>query len=330
MIFLPLIKKDLLNIKGDKLVFYMFLIPIIISVIIKIFLPSLTSENMKLYVSGNIPSEIYKNLENYFDITVAENDTELKSMVSNFDDIPGIDYKDKEIKLLFQGNEDSQIKNIYSMLVYNSLNGFETDTDTESLGNQKSGITEMIISMIIIFVISLSGVITGFTMVDDKTSHMTEAIAVAPVKLTQYIFSKIIITFVYSVIMSFISQIIITGINFNFYNYLLIMLSGIILSLVTGFLIGTFADSQNMAITYTKTVTFIMVFLPMISLLVPENIRFVFGIIPSYWTFRIIWQLYLGINGNLILSFTISIIYNIMLIVLIMPKMRKKFGLRLR
>jgi len=328
MRIVALSKKDISNIKNDKMMIFMFLIPLVIAFAVRLMIPSISSGTTKIFVSQNLPVEYEKKLASYFEVIKTTDRKNFENSIMAFTDIPGIDFKDNSLEVVLQGDEEPGIIRILNAVIHDIEKG-SPQVPVTDIGTKKSGISELIISMILIFVISISGVICGFTMVDDKESGMINALAVSPVRLSDYITSKVIVAVSYSIIVSFLSQLIMTGFQFSIKNYLLVILSGMLLSLTVGFIIGTLADTQNMAIAYTKIVTFILVFLPMLSLLLPSSIQWVFGIIPSYWTFNIIWQLYLGIDGSIFLSSVISVVYNTLLLVLLASKLKRKIGLRL-
>jgi ABC-2 type transport system permease protein len=325
---LTLSKKDISNIKKDKMMIFMFLVPLVIAFAVRFIMPSINTGTTKVFVSKNLPEEYEKKLSSYFEVIKTTDRKNLENSVMAFSDIPGIDFENNGLEVVLQGNEEPAIINMLNAVIIDIEKGTSQVSATD-IGAKKSGISELIISMILIFVISISGVLGGFTMVDDKESKMINALAVSPIRLSDYIASKVIVAVSYSIIVSFISQLIMTGLQFNIKNYFLIILSGMLLSLTVGFIIGTLADTQNMAIAYTKIVTFLLVFVPMLSLILPASVQWIFGVIPSYWTFKIIWQLYLGIEGNIILSSVISVVYNTFLLVLLVSKLKRKIGLRL-
>ncbi|HQH33775.1 MAG TPA: ABC transporter permease, partial [Petrotogaceae bacterium] len=224
MRIVALSKKDILNIKNDKMMIFMFLIPLVIAFAVRLMIPSISSGTTKIFVSQNLPVEYEKKLASYFEVIKTTDRKNFENSIMAFTDIPGIDFKDNSLEVVLQGDEEPGIIRILNAVIHDIEKG-SPQVPVTDIGTKKSGISELIISMILIFVISISGVLCGFTMVDDKESGMINALAVSPVRLSDYITSKVIVAVSYSIIVSFLSQLIMTGFQFSIKNYLLVILS---------------------------------------------------------------------------------------------------------
>ncbi|HQO12443.1 MAG TPA: hypothetical protein PK741_05100 [Petrotogaceae bacterium] len=62
MRIVALSKKDILNIKNDKMMIFMFLIPLVIAFAVRLMIPSISSGTTKILVSPNLPVEYEKSL----------------------------------------------------------------------------------------------------------------------------------------------------------------------------------------------------------------------------------------------------------------------------
>lgn len=323
-----LLKKDFKLILKDKLNIIFYIMPLILIIIIKIFSPSFMNSSSKLLLMNNIDKEIKTELQKYYDIKEYDDEENLIKRINSFDDIIGIKYENSQIKILVQGNEDPLIKNQLNNILSHIQNERQINIETSSLGIENNQILNMITSLSILLVIGIPGVSMGFLMVEDKESKMIEAYSVSPLNLKIYMIEKIIFASIISVILGIISQIILIGFNFNYLEFIYILILGTLLSITVGIIIGTIADNQNSAIAISKTIIFIFIMLPMIAVILPQKIQYFFYILPGYWVYNIILS---GINETMINSFSsfiIALILHILVIIAMIPKMSKEFKLK--
>jgi len=261
---LNLILKDIKLSSKNQMMQYMLAMPLILAIVAKIFfLPTIDEAPMQLFTTVNVPQNIETNLGEFFDIENLGSLEKVNSRVEGSDQVFGIDYVNNKIKVIFQGNEPKEIRNFIPGIISIAMHGTEDLGKIESLGKEKSNMKELISSLIIMLVLSISGMLIGFNIVLDKESKMMSALSVAPITLWDYLSSKIIETFIYCVIFSFITHWILLGFTMNITYWLLTVSAFSLMGIFLGFIIGTFAKNENSAIVIIKMLGFLLIMLPM-------------------------------------------------------------------
>lgn len=143
-----------------------------------------------------------------------------------------------------------------------------------------------VLAMTLMLAPSMLGAVMGFTMLDDKDSHIVELMSVTPLGTSGYMMLKIIFVF----IATFIATIYTYYVMNIFYIppatlvYLALLLS--LFGSTIGMVLFTIATDKVKGLTYTKALSLVMLFA--FADLVPINaVRYVSMCIPTYWITQI-------------------------------------------
>jgi len=325
-----LIKKDFLNSMHDQIMIMMIVMPIIMAIILKLLIPSVENPEIKIYIGPGISNEMETELNKYYIVERTDELNKLKNLVNEYGDNPGLYYDQGNYKVILQGDEPEGYKeSILSVLKYIG-NEKTVSINVKSMEKSKSVIGEILGSAGMLLISGIAGMIMGMSIVEDKESKVNEAISVSPVNVNIYLLSKIIYLFFYSLIFSLICWIILFGNNFTFNSFILTFSCSLLLSMFLAFFIGGVADNQNKAIAIAKISMFVFLFIPVISLIIPEQASWVFYPFPAYWVLKVIMNTILNITKDFALIFSVAIIYNLAVLILLIPFIKKGLRLRMR
>ena len=131
--------------------------------------------------------------------------------------------------------------------------------------------------------------ISTMVLIDEKESDVAKIYGVVPLSKFDYIVSRFLIPYFFTVIMNVFLFIVQPFYEIGFGDNLL-------LSLVTAFIVPLYALTINSIVKnrvegmiYIKAMN-IIVLLPILAFFVPENYKHLFGIIPTHWIFQSVEQ----------------------------------------
>lgn len=318
--------KDFVNSFRDKMNVYIYIAPIIIAIAVRLFLPDLSGQSLKVAMLENSKSKT--EISKYYNVIEVKDKNELYNRIKEYDDVVGIIYSNNNYEIVLEGNEEESTIQYAKIVITNIKNNHHIPISNENLGEKESNLKEIISAGVIMLIVGVAGMSMGFSIVEDKESKMIEAFGVSPINIFGYISSKLITTAILSILLAFIAQLIMVGFSFDLGQFLLVLFSAYLMSILIGFLMGTFADTQNSAIALVKIIIFFFVMLPMISLIVPKSIEWFFYIIPGYWIFKLLIGSLIGIEMSMFLVFLIAVAIHMIAIFALIPRMKKVFKLR--
>ena len=318
--------KDFVNSFRDKMNVYIYIAPIIIAIAVRMFLPDISGQSLKVAMLEDSDSKT--QISEYYDIIEVENEEELINRVKEYDDVVGIKENNGDFEVVLEGNEEESTKQYATIVITDIKNDENIPIDNKNIGKEESKLKEIISAGVIMLIVGVAGMSMGFSIVEDKESKMIEAFGVSPINIFGYVSSKLLTTAILSVLLAFIAQFVMVGFSFDLGQFLLVLFSAYLMSILIGFLMGTFADTQNSAIALVKIIIFFFVMLPMISLIVPASVEWLFYIIPGYWIFQLLMGSLIGIEMSMLLVFTIAVAIHLIAIIALIPRMKKVFKLR--
>jgi len=324
-----LMMKDFVSGTRNRMIQFMIAAPLLFTVIVKLlFMPTVDDTAMRLVISPALPVEMERHLSEFFRTERLESLKAVNSRVEENDAVFGVDYSDGKVRVIFQGNESDALKTAVPMIVSVAVAGTDGLGEVDSLGKEKSNMQEFISSLLTMIVLSISGMMTGFIIVMDKETRMIKALSVAPLTISDYLFSKMFQTIIYCFVFSIVIYWILFGFTINLVSWFLSFTAFSVLGIFLGFLIGTLAENENSAIALIKGLGFILLMLPMVSLFIPQTFQWPFYILPTYWVFRIVTIQALGLPGNIYLTWAVAMVYHIVLLAVLFPVMSRKLRMR--
>lgn len=130
------------------------------------------------------------------------------------------------------------------------------------------------------------GFITSFIMLDEKDENVLQVIRVLPISPLYFIVYRLAFATVFSAIGALL---VIYGSGIAFPGHLNSLLLAIQYGLTSPFItliIATFAHNKVEGMAYFKAVDLVLL-LPILSFFIPGAARYVFALVPSYWTYSL-------------------------------------------
>lgn len=247
-------KRDLISSFREFLLIYIILIPIILAIALRFFIPSINSVSFKFAIDKNMDNKIIEQFKDYGSIELFDGREEIKGRVKKVDDVIGIMQKDKDnFIVIMEGNEKESSKFIPQQII-RSINK-KSNESIVKISNIETKISLVAVygaSSIILMAIVFSGVIVGFNIIEEKELGTIGALNTTPMTSIDFILGKSIIGFILPIIESFIILWILNMMSLNIGMMIVITLTSSLISILFGFLIGVFSSNQIAGVANMK------------------------------------------------------------------------------
>jgi hypothetical protein len=308
---------------------YMLIAPIVLALVLRFFFPFSGSETLKFAVDNSVsPTEI-ERIERMGSVSLLANGEAVKERIKEMDHVFGFVKENGKLSLLVQGNEpEEQLFGARQVYISVLINEGDSPTQTiKSLGKTRSMVKEIVTSMLMMFVLSLAGLIMGFSIVADKESKVIFALAVSPLSLLQYLLSKGLLTLVYGFFCSYAIAWIMNGFDLQWLHLFLVLFPSVIFGNFLGYLVGWLAHNQNTAIAAVKTISTVFVILPMLSLVLPSSYQMFFYVLPGFWILKLIFAMVTN-DPSFASYFLVSLLVSLGSCLAMIPLLSRKLRLR--
>lgn len=326
-----LISQDVVTSFRDSILVYMIIAPLLLSFGASFLIPSVEATGLRFIVAEDLQFGIVEKLEEYGEVESFATNKEVRDRVGKTDTAVGVVQNEEGLVLLFEGNEPQGLVEVYTS-VFNHITTetFLVDVNHHYLEQRGSILKELLTIAMVMMAMMISGVISGFNIVAERESKAINAIAVSPLTTKGYIASRGLLSNILAVIIAIGSSLILMGLNIDYGKLLAILLLSCCLTTLLGLLVGAFAQNQLSAIAMIKLIAPIYIGLPTIALFVPEKLKYLFYLLPNYWQFQALSNVYFSFPQEVtflkssILTFMLSLIY----LGLFSRVVRKKLHLR--
>ncbi|MCK9580901.1 MAG: hypothetical protein M0Q92_10705 [Methanoregula sp.] len=150
----------------------------------------------------------------------------------------------------------------------------------------------LIMSFVLIQIAVIFGFVYAFLMIDERDENILNALRVVPVSAPVFLASRLLFASVFTFLNSILSFVILGLVKIPFPAIFLISLTFALLAPIIALVIVTFSGNKVDAIAMFKGVD-LFVQLPLVSLFISGSWKFVFGIIPHFWTIYVFEELLL-------------------------------------
>lgn len=329
--FLNNFSQDLSNALRDNMMLYILSAPLILAVIFKFFIPSVETAPLRAAVSVSLPSNVRQGLELGLDLEILDTEAAVISRVAYFDDTPGIILSNGSPVLLFQGNENPELKETVALFLEKVIyRTDQADFRFINTGGGRSWFREYVIIMLLLLAGLLGGALSGFNIVEDRDTETIRAMAISPMTTMEYMLSKSLFTLILSLTVAALTALILNGFHTDWPRLALAMALSLPVSAALGFTIGFFARNQIGAVGVIKIIMPIFITIPIVSLFTPSSWQWVYYILPNYWMFSAIGHIFLdhGLPLGFWASAVITFIYGLVVCALLILPLKRKLGLR--
>ncbi|MDN6161420.1 MAG: ABC transporter permease, partial [Atopostipes sp.] len=203
-----------------------------------------------------------------------------------------------------QGYESSKFKNLIQLLNLGSdeelMEGVEKQEIRSLEKEQKKSLTdkENLLPVLLVFNGALMGIfIIAAYIFLDKQEGVIKAYAVSPAPIWQYLFSKMGVVMVTTVVTSFILVLPLMKLEINYLLFLLLLLTSAFFASSLGLVIASFYDNIVQAFGTIYTLMILML-IPTITYFMPSWNFFWVKWIPSYGMLEAFKSILLGVGNN--------------------------------
>lgn len=283
---ISIFKRDVKSGAREFLLLYIMLAPIIISIGLRFFIPSVDAISFQFALDEILQTEVIEIFNRYGKVELFDGRELIEERVNKIDDIIGITRNPEgRYIVILEGNEKESSKYIAQQIL-NKLQGKTTDIfiSFRDIGVHISSIAVYGASSIIIMAIILSGMVIGLNIVEEKESQTISALNVSPMGKMEFIVGKSLIGLFLPVIETLII-IWILGITETNTGMLLIMtVTSSFVAIILGFLMGVLSSNQIAAIANMKFLLLIVSASFIGAVVLPQGMhRFLYWS-PIYWS----------------------------------------------
>ncbi len=313
----------------DFLSIYIYLFPIIFSIVINLVSPSINEISVNFVFVENQNNEMVEYFENFAGVETVENEEALKERINKRDDIFGIVSDDGENYILAQGNEQEGILDFAKIIKSYYEMGVDIEDSSAEIvdfGRTVPPMKKMFVNIAILLNTVLGGMIIGLNIVEEKSDNTISAINITPVSKFQFILGKSLIGVLLPLFGSLIILFMTGYTQINFGQVILTVIAASFISMMIGFIQGLTSDDVMSAAAGIK-----VLFLPMIAGVAAKEFlseawQRLFYWIPFYWTYKSNDEIlsYSSSWLNIIFYSVIVIGISVVIYLILAPKIRKR------
>jgi len=326
---LNMVKRDLIRSRRDNILIYIILSPVILAVVAALLMPSVTSNRINGFVTPGVYQTFGAELDKLGFVQVVKNEAEVEEAVALEGDGYGLIESNGSYSIILEGDEGVSFENsLEGRIVGPLINGVSNDENDAAKLAMIKGYT---IVMLLMLTLLLGGMTAGFLMVEERAQKTMASMSISPVSILNYMLSKSILSFMIPLIMGAVVAVITMGTDWSLSSYLIASVAGFPAGIILGLFLGYAADSQITALAVVKLTMPVFLSIPFASIFVPRSLSFLFYIFPNYWTFKTLETAFLGNMAqyqNILLPGLLSLGTGMVVLVLFMPKVAKRIGLK--
>ncbi|MDP2872919.1 MAG: ABC transporter permease [Bacillota bacterium] len=288
-----MIGRDLKASTREFLTVWVLVAPFVLALVIRGFVPAVGGAGINLVVTSDLGADLTAALRQYANVEVVPDRAALERRVLLVDDVAGV-VRDTgagggggsgALLVVLQGNEQEESRELPGLILATILGEEQVQITERSLGRQASPIRPYMAGMLALSAALFGGIIMGFAIIEDKTAGTMSALGVSPLSSTEYIAGRATLGMSLAVIMTFASLYIMGAAPFDPLQVLSLTVSGALLAVTLGFIIGSVANNPIEAIGTFKFGFMPFWIIPVLGLVVPQAYQFTLYWMPTYWIF---------------------------------------------
>jgi fluoroquinolone transport system permease protein len=153
----------------------------------------------------------------------------------------------------------------------------------------------LIMASFVITLPGLIGTVTGFLLLDERDDGVLDALLVTPVSARAYVGYRVATPLVAGFVMTVASYPICGLTPLPWIDLVAAALLGGFGAPFMALYLASFADNKVTGFAMMKLMNAVQI-LPLLAYFVPPPAQFLFGLIPSYWPMKMVWQSAAGLS----------------------------------
>lgn len=326
---LGLLSRDWTHTRREKILVYMLIVPIVIAVLLRLFLPAAEQAGFTFAVDSSVPDEMVGRLREFGRVEAYGARDALKERVTRLDDVPGIYFENGQYTVLLEGNEGSYVAELSGALVDYIAQGEDLLSISYQTHAARTSQTHQVVATFVAYFCVLIGAIAiGFNLVSEQEAKTIKALAVSPINTIEYIIGKSILALAVSLPLAFACSFVLVGpAGVSYLRLLIAVLSILGLAVVYGFLIGLVAQNQLAAIAAMKSGNLVMVGIPLVAQFLSNKYKWLLYPFPNYWGFESLRRVFVDTGLSRASANALALITTFALLLVLAPRIRKRFQL---
>lgn len=152
----------------------------------------------------------------------------------------------------------------------------------------------LLMSSVLISMLSIAGLVTGFLLLDERDDGVFTALLVAPLPLGGYVLYRLSTPLVLGWLMTLVAAPLAGIAPVPFADLLVISGLGALSSPVVALFLATFASNKVAGLAQLKLVNIVMLLVG-VAFFLPEPWQIVAGVVPAFWPMKAYW---LAVEGH--------------------------------
>lgn len=325
-----LVRKDMATALRDNIMLYMLVAPLLMAFVMRLFLPTVQAAKPTFAVDRQVGTAVTEELRAYGAVELYDGAAAVRERVERLDDVTGIVPGDGSYTIIAEGNEAGDLAIMTrAILARIGEDAPLAEFDRINLNRSGSNLRGVTASLLLLSTVLLAGILTGFAMIDEKESKTVNALAVSPLRLSEFIAARVSVVVGVGLVVGLLSSLVLVGLQADYAKVAVGILCSSGLGVVLGISIGGLAQDQITGIAIVKIVMLAMTGIPIASLFVPAAYQMIFYPFPNYWSFQVFQNIYtgpqaVGYRVSCLAAAAVSVIF----LILLLPGFRRRWKLR--
>lgn len=291
---------------------YMIIVPMVILIVIRTFLPSVQSSAGTFAIVTKGPNavvnqELIESLDDFADIETYDSIKDMEQKLRGTGKAEGL-YWDPAaqqyvsvMERSLKGDTIFSVASRYIRQLYYRKNYPDASRITEFLHGVPAELSDrtktppvatMGGSIFIAFMIIITAFIIGLGVVMDKEYGTDKALRVSPLSKTDYFIGKSLFPLFVMALYTIIALLMLGLMHVNILQVYLVVLSSFTISLLFGLLIGALGKNEIEAIGIGKLLSMVLMLAILGGTLLPENLQWLVWWAPIYWIYDILEEIF--------------------------------------
>ncbi|MBN2780397.1 MAG: ABC transporter permease [Candidatus Marinimicrobia bacterium] len=304
---LQMFKFDLKSNLSGMMGIYMLIVPLIMIIVLRFFLPSMDSTAATLAVVTEGPyavaPEVVAELETFAKVKRFDSIEDMEQKLRGTGTVEGL-YRDPDteqyVSVLERNIEKNTvfssgarvIRQLYIRENYPDrpkTNAFTYGVPKELADRSAtSPVATMGGAVFLLFMTFISAFIIGLGVVNDKELGTDMALRITPLTKMEYYVGKSILPLLVSAFYAIISLLILGLMHVNILQVYIVVITSFSITLLFGLLIGALAGNDNEAIGIGKMLGMLLMLSVLGGTLLPESWRWIVYWTPFYWVYNVL------------------------------------------
>jgi ABC-2 type transport system permease protein len=290
---------------------YIIIIPFVILIILRTFLPSVESTSANIAIVANGPhaveQELIDTLDSIADVSLYDTIEEMERKLRGSGSAEGL-YWDNDVEQYVSVVERTRESNTifsYGARIVRQFAYNRTEVDAPTITRFTSGVPVELSdrtrtspvatvggSIFISFMLIICGFLIGLNIVNDKEEGTVQAIRTSPANKVDYFVGKSVFPFLILAFYTIIGLLLLKLIHVNILQTYVVALVSYSVALLFGLVMGAIGNNETEAIGYGKLLSMVVMLAILGATLLPDKWHWVVWWSPLYWIYDILEEVF--------------------------------------